>query len=155
MSSSRMPWSAVVARRLARHGLAAPLAGSPEDVVRAMCGAHAQVMVAGELSVALRLAGGSRAAVQAALWTDHTLTKTYGPRGTVHFLPTADLPMWTGALSALPPHSPFPEGVRLTPEQTDAGAGRHRGGARRRRADRGRADRGAGRHGRGVGRRTG
>ena len=120
MSSSRMPWSAVVARRLARHGLAAPLAGSPEDVVRAMCGAHAQVMVAGELSVALRLAGGSRAAVQAALWTDHTLTKTYGPRGTVHFLPTADLPMWTGALSALPPHSPFPEGVRLTPEQTES-----------------------------------
>ncbi len=115
-----LTWELVRARRLVRHGLAEPLAAGPADVVRAMGGAHAQVMVAGELSVALRTAGAGRAEVQAALWTDHTLVKTYGPRGTVHFLPTADLPMWTGALSALPPHSPFSEDVRLTPEQTEA-----------------------------------
>jgi hypothetical protein len=113
-------WAAVRARRLERHGLLDPLPGPPAEVVRAMCGAHAQVMSAGEVSVALRTAGGRREDVQAALWADHTLVKTFGPRGTVHLLPTADLPMWTGALSALPAHSPFDEGVRLTPEQSDA-----------------------------------
>ena len=85
-----------------------------------MCGAHAQVMSAGEVSVALRLDGADRSTVQAALWTDHSLVKTYGPRGTVHLLPTADLPMWAGALSAVPAHSPFTDDVRMTPEQTAA-----------------------------------
>ena len=48
------------------------------------------------------------------------LVKTFGPRGTVHLLPTADLPMWTGALSALPSSVPIhPEPVRFTPEQAD------------------------------------
>jgi hypothetical protein len=120
VSETELTWQQVLARRLQRHGLAAPLDAAPADVVRAMCGAHAQVMAAGEVSVALRLAGGSRPAVQAALWIDHSLVKTFGPRGTVHLLPAADLPMWTGALSALPPHSPFPDGIRLTPDQTDA-----------------------------------
>src|SRR5918993_671807 len=115
-----LTWEQVRARRLARHGLAEPLDVPPAEVVRAICGAHAQVMVASELSVALRTPAAGRAEVQAALWTDHTLVKTYGPRGTVHLLPTADLPMWTGALSALPAHSPFPADVRLTPEQTEA-----------------------------------
>jgi hypothetical protein len=120
-----LTWAQVCARRLERHGLATPVAGGdPVDavpaVVRGMCGAHAQVLSAGELSVALRIAGGGRADVQAALWTDHTLVKTFGPRGTVHLLPTADLPMWTGALSTLPEHSPFPDGIRMTAEQTDA-----------------------------------
>ena len=51
-----------------------------------------------------------------ALWEERTLVKTFGPRGTIHLLPAADLPMWTGALSALPPSVPaHPEGVRFTP----------------------------------------
>ena len=46
--------------------------------------------------------------------------KTHGPRGTVHLLPAQDLPMWTGALSAIPgPRFSFPDGVRMTPAQTD------------------------------------
>src|SRR2546430_11134802 len=32
---------------------------------------------------------------QHALWQDRSLVKTFGPRGTVHLLPAADLPMWT------------------------------------------------------------
>lgn len=53
-------------------------------------------------------------------WTDHSLVKTHGPRGTLHLLPTEDLAMWTGALSAIPlSPSPLPEDARLTPEQTD------------------------------------
>lgn len=115
-----LTWERVLARRLRRHGLAAPVEAAPGDVVRAMCGAHAQVMSAGEVSVALRLAGGDRETVQTALWTDHRLVKTFGPRGAVHLLPTADLPMWTGALSAVPAHSPFTDDIRMTREQTAA-----------------------------------
>ena len=109
-----MRWEAVVARRLARHGLAAPLDGGPVGAVRAMVGAHAQVQVAGEISVALRLPGATRADVQAAL-ADRTILKTYGPRGTVHFLPAGDLPMWTGALSAVP-RQPL---TVLTPDEAE------------------------------------
>ena len=117
-----MSWAQVSARRLDRHGLSAPLTDAePADAVAAMCGAHAQLLTAAEWSVGLRLAGVTRADVQMALWTGHSLVKTFGPRGTVHLLPTRDLPQWTGALSALPsaPNSSATD-VRLTPGQTDA-----------------------------------
>ena len=98
-----------------------PSDGAIDDVVAAMCGAHAQVMSAAELSVGLRLAGSTRTDVRDALWTHKSLVKTYGPRGTVHLLPARDLPMWTGALSAIPtPPTSLPESARLTPAQTDA-----------------------------------
>ena len=85
-----------------------------------MCGAHAQVLSAAELSIGLRIAGISRADVRNALWGEHSLVKTFGPRGTVHLLPTRDLPMWTGALSAVPaPPDPLPEEARLTAEQAE------------------------------------
>ncbi|WP_113700834.1 winged helix DNA-binding domain-containing protein [Nonomuraea lactucae] len=129
-----MSWPQVSARRLERQGLAAPLpagdgvpaedgvpavVGAPAGAVAAMCGAHAQVISAAELSVALRLDGVTRTAVREALWEDRTLVKTYGPRGTVHVLPSRDLPMWVDALSRLPPgHNAMPEGIRMTPEQT-------------------------------------
>jgi len=115
-------WSEVCARRLVRHGLAeAEPPGRPEDVVAAMAGTHAQVLSAAELAVGLRLAGATREDVRTALWADRTLVKTFGPRGTVHLLPTRDLPKWTAALSAVPPGpSPFPAHVRMTPGQTEA-----------------------------------
>src|SRR5262249_45408112 len=48
------------------------------------------------------------------------LVKTFGPRGTIHLLATADLPMWAGALSALPSSVPtHPDGVRFTPRQAE------------------------------------
>ncbi|MEU9110908.1 winged helix DNA-binding domain-containing protein [Streptomyces sp. NPDC048483] len=116
-----LTWSDVSARRLERAGLAgAPLPPDPAGIAAAMCGAHAQVLSAAELSLMLRTDHGTRVAVRDALWTDRTLVKTYGPRGTVHLLPAADLAMWTGALSAVPAgSSPSPQGVRLTPDQTD------------------------------------
>ncbi len=116
-----MSWQQVSARRLARAGLAAPVQdGTPAQVVTAMCGAHAQVMSASELSIALRLEKATRADVRRALWEERSLVKTYGPRGTVHVLPACDLPGWVGALSSLPTgRSPFAESVRMTPEQTD------------------------------------
>lgn len=116
-----MAWPQVCARRLERQGLAVPSADTgPADVVARMCGAHAQVLSAAELSVGLRLAGGTRADVRAALWDDRCLVKTFGPRGTLHLLATRDLPMWTGGLAATPgTPSPFAKDVQLTPEQTD------------------------------------
>jgi hypothetical protein len=120
---SRRPyaWADVCARRLRRHGLSRPLAGGPADAASAMCGAHAQVMSAAELSLGIRLDNATRTGVRDALWTEHSLVKTFGPRGTVHLLPTCDLELWTGALSAVPgPVSPMPPAVRMTPEETDA-----------------------------------
>lgn len=116
-----LSWEEVCARRLERHGLLAPSADTrPSEIVSAMCGAHAQVMSAAELSIGLRIAGSTRATVREALWNDHSLIKSYGPRGTVHLLPAQDLPMWTGALSAIPPSpSPLPEEARLSPEQLE------------------------------------
>jgi hypothetical protein len=118
----RLSWAEVCARRLERHALSVPSEDArPADVVATICGAHAQVISAAELSIGLRIAGATRADVREALWSERSLVKTRGPRGTVHLLATRDLPMWTGALSALPPsRSPFPEEIRLTPEQTDA-----------------------------------
>jgi len=117
----RMSWAEVCARRLGRQGLLVPFSdAAPADVVAAMCGTHAQVLSAAELSVGLRLTGVTQTDIRAALWTERSLVKTFGPRGTVHLLPARDLPMWCGALAAMPqPRSPFKDDVRLTAEQTE------------------------------------
>lgn len=112
-----LSWPQVSARRLQRAGLVAG-AGAPEETVAAMCGAHAQVMAAAELSVGLRLDGVTRTHVREALWKDGSLVKTHGPRGTVHLLPARDLPMWVNALSSLPA-GPRPASMRMTDEQTE------------------------------------
>jgi len=115
-----LSWAQVCARRLDRHALSQPATDAdPADIAAAICGAHAQVMSAAELSIGLRIAGATRTWVRDALWTDRSLVKTRGPRGTVHLLPTRDLPLWTGALSALPSRNALPDAVRMTPEQTD------------------------------------
>jgi hypothetical protein len=116
-----LTWSDVTSRRMARHALTEPAMDlGPADIAGVLCGAHAQVLSAAEFSIGRRIAGATRADVQRAVWEDRTLVKTFGPRGTVHLLSTADLPMWTGALSALPSSVPMhPEPVRFTPEQAD------------------------------------
>lgn len=116
-----LTWGGVTARRMARHALTEPATDvDAADIAGVLCGAHAQVLSAAELSIARRITGATRADVQRALWEDRTLIKTFGPRGTVHLLPTGDLRMWTGALSALPSSVPMhPEPVRFTPEQAD------------------------------------
>ena len=90
----RWSWAQACARRLERHGLAVPSRdATPADVAAAVCGAHAQVLSAGELSIGVRLARATRTDVRTALWGERSLVKTFGPRGTVHLLPTRDLPM--------------------------------------------------------------
>jgi Winged helix DNA-binding domain len=116
LMADSLTWEAVGVRRLERNLLAAPsINGRPADIAAAMCGTHAQVMAAAEISIAMRMERGTRADVQAALWTDHSAIKTYGLRGTVHVFAARDLEMWTGALAAVPLRiGSYPEGVRLT-----------------------------------------
>jgi hypothetical protein len=104
-----------------RHALIEPATDhGPADIARVLCGVHAQVLSAAELSIGRRIAGATRGDVRRALWEDRTLVKTFGPRGTVHLLATADLPMWTGAASALPSSVPLhPEPVRFTAAQAE------------------------------------
>ena len=113
-------WPAVNARRLAQHGLARPFPSGTAvaEVAAAVSGVHAQVLSAAEVSAALRVEGATRDDVRRALWEDRTLVKTFGPRGTVHLLPAADLGRWMAALGALPWRSAFPDGVRLTDDET-------------------------------------
>jgi hypothetical protein len=120
-SPPALTWNGVTARRMARHALAEPVTDlGPAGVAGLLCGAHAQVLSAAELSIGRRIAGATRADVRHALWEERSLVKTFGPRGTVHLLPTADLPMWTGALSALPSSVPaHPDGVRFTAGQAE------------------------------------
>ncbi len=109
-------------RRLARHGLAdppGPLA-SLTDAATAMAGAHAQVMSAAEISLALRVDGATRSAVATALWEERSLVKTFGPRGTVHVFAASELPWWCAALGSVPKSGGHAAGVRLLPEETDA-----------------------------------
>jgi len=108
----RLTWAGVLARRLERQALAEPARDlGPADVASLLVGVHAQILASAELAIGRRIAGATRTDVQRALWEERTLVKTFGPRGTVHLLATADLPMWTGALSALPasgPQNPAP-----------------------------------------------
>jgi hypothetical protein len=116
-----LAWTAVVARRMARHALTKPATDlGPPDIARLLCGAHAQVLGAAELSIGRRIRGATRADVRRALWEERSLVKTFGPRGTVHLLATADLPMWIGALSERASEVGLhPEPVRFTPDEAE------------------------------------
>jgi uncharacterized protein YcaQ len=94
-----MRWDQVLARRLARHHLATPVARKDlVDLVGAICGIHAQVMPSAELSLGLRVRGLTAKGLADALWKSRELVKTYGPRGTVHLLPARELGFWLAAL---------------------------------------------------------
>lgn len=116
----RITWDRVSARRLDRQFLAtsAEQGTAVAEVAAAMLGAHAQVLSAAELSVGVRTEGVTRADVREALWENRSLVKTHGPRGTVHLLPAAELPLWCAALPAVPGSgSGFAADVRVTEEQ--------------------------------------
>jgi hypothetical protein len=106
-------------RRLVRHGLVEPLSSLPQ-AAEAMAGVHAQIMSAAELSLGLRVEAATRSDVATEVFEERSLVKTFGPRGTVHLLSTADLPWWTAALGSVPRRGGHAPGVRLDQAQTDA-----------------------------------
>lgn len=114
-------WAEVCGARMAATWLAAPApAERLVDVVRDMCGVHAQVPAAAEVSLGIRVAGITRVDVRAAL-ADGRLVRTYGPRGTVHVLPGDELGLWLAALAAAPRReNPVDPRYGLLPAQLDA-----------------------------------
>jgi len=82
-----------------------------------MCGAHAQILSAAEVSIGIRTAGTTRDDVQDALWVDRGLVKIRGPRSTIHLLPADDLAWWVTALAAVPGGIKQSLDTRLTDEQ--------------------------------------
>ena len=53
-----LTWRGVTARRMARHALAEPATGlGRAGIAGVLCGAHAQVLTAAELSIGRRIAG--------------------------------------------------------------------------------------------------
>lgn len=88
-------WEQVHARRLARNHLLEP--GPLVEVVRGVCGIHAQVTTAADLALSARVEGITRADVRDALWEQRTLVKTSSVRGTLHLHPADELPMWMTA----------------------------------------------------------
>jgi hypothetical protein len=68
-TTASLTWSGVTARRMARHALTEPASDlGPADVAGVICGAHAQILIAAELSIGRRVAGATRGDVQRALW---------------------------------------------------------------------------------------
>ncbi len=88
--------------RLARSHLAerAP-ATRLVEVVRDVCGIHAQVMGSAELQLAARVEGVTQADVREVLWERRRLVKTWTMRGTLHIHPADELRLWTAARRAV------------------------------------------------------
>src|SRR5258707_379279 len=93
-----LQWHQVHAWRLSQHGLS-PRFSSQDFLQAVTCtgGIQAQVMSAAELAVCTRVEGLSPHHVQAALWQDHTLVKTWAMRGTLHLLSARELPLYVAA----------------------------------------------------------
>lgn len=102
MSVAPVEWGAVRASRWARSHLAerAPRERLVE-VVRDVCGIHAQVLGSAELQLAARVEGITQADVREALWERRSLAKTWTIRGTLHLHPADELALWTALLRGL------------------------------------------------------
>ena len=100
-SALEATWPQIHAFRLERHHL---LRRAPRrDLVRVageIGGAQAQVMSSAELQLAVRTAA-PVGDVRDALWKDRTLVKTWLIRGTLHLVPSADLPLYSAALRTI------------------------------------------------------
>ncbi len=96
-----LTWQQVNAWRLSQHCLSPRL--KRQDYVQAVertGGIQAQVMSAAELALWARVDRLTPGDVQAALWQDRTLVKTWAMRGTLHLLSADDLPLYVAARSA-------------------------------------------------------
>jgi hypothetical protein len=93
-----LTWDQVNAWRLTQHGLA-PRVGFMEAAQR-MIGVQSQVMSAAELALWARVDALRPADVQAALWRERTLVKTWAMRGTLFLFAAEDLPLVVAARNA-------------------------------------------------------
>jgi len=100
--AEELTWASVLAWRVERHAIAsrAP-AADWHDVVRRVCGLHAQVQSCAELTLWARTDDLDGDTVPRALWEDRTLLRTWVQRGTLHLHASDELALWVGA-QALP-----------------------------------------------------
>ena len=93
---------AVRAFRMARQRLITPSpAGSLLEAVTAVHGIQAQVDAHAVFALGQRVAGCGPDEIRQALWQDRTLVKTWAMRGTLHWLPRDEEPLYVSALSDL------------------------------------------------------
>jgi hypothetical protein len=100
VTGTTLRWNQVNAWRLAQHGLAPRL--SQKEAAAAVsraCGIQAQVMSAAELAIGARVDGLKPADVQAALWQERSLVKTWAMRGALHLVTASELPLFVAARS--------------------------------------------------------
>jgi hypothetical protein len=98
MGSNRISWEQVISWRLRRGHLAKRRAAAQlEDVVRAICGAHAQIMSTVPLALSARLSRLSRGQIDRAIAEERTLVKTWAMRGTLHVFAADDVPLYCAA----------------------------------------------------------
>lgn len=98
----RLTWNQVNAWRLSHHGLSPRF--ERRDFLQAAsrtCGIQAQVISAAELATGARVDGTGPRDVQAALWEERTLIKTWAMRGTLHLITAEELPLFVAARSVL------------------------------------------------------
>lgn len=87
-----------------RHHLLAPApAADALQVVRDICGLHAQLTSSARASLAIRTRGLPFDFIDRAL-RERTLVKLWTVRGTLHLLPASDYPLWRAALSTQRKH---------------------------------------------------
>jgi hypothetical protein len=98
-----LSWAEVRARRLARSRLLEP-APTVVEAVKANAVVQAQVLSAAELATALRVEGGTVAAVREALYETRAIVKTWSIRGTLHLVAADELPLWAAAVRGQEPY---------------------------------------------------
>lgn len=103
----QLRWDQVLAWRLARHRLRprATSATIPE-IVRSICGLHAQLLPAAELALWARIERPAPGALEDLLWQARSLVKTWVMRGTLHILIADDLPLYAAARRTITPRRP-------------------------------------------------
>jgi Winged helix DNA-binding domain len=92
----RVSWRQAVRWRMRRQLLLEPAADAVA-VARRLCGIHAQVASCSRLIAGVRCAAPPD--LDAALWAERSLVRTWAMRGTLHLLPADELDLWTSALT--------------------------------------------------------
>jgi hypothetical protein len=108
-----LPWDAVLGWRMRRQHLEHRLPAA--DLLRVasdLCGLHAQVTSSADLTLWARLNGHTPGSLEAALWDDRTLVKTWAMRGTLHLLPASEYGEYLALLSYRPDNTTKPAWLR-------------------------------------------
>lgn len=96
-----LTWPQILTWRLTRQFVAGPGGSGAVAIARRLCGVQTQVASSAQLAVALRSARPAAGEIDTALWADRTLAKTWVMRGTLHLVPSDELPAYCSALSTL------------------------------------------------------